>query len=487
LSVFKKLAGEAAWYGLSSIIARMVNFILVPLHTTIFVDRADYGEIGQLYGWIALAVLIYSFRLEAAYFRYASQDKEDTSYRYSKTLTLCLVLLGSVSILFFYQTIANWLDIKYAKLILFAGAIVGLDALAELPFARLRMEKRPIRFATIKSISILINVFFNFYFLYWAPSLGWPHPEQAIASVFWANVLGSLVTLGFLYKEYLYQGFAWNQVELGKIIRYSWPLVIVALAGVIDDAMSRQFIYWLAPGDAVQKKLWMGEYNACVKFAVFITLFVQAFRYAAEPFFFRHMHHQDAKKDYSQITTYFTQFLMIGYVAILLYIDFFQGWIIRNPAYLQAMPVVPIVLLANVFLGIYYNISNWYRLTDRTEYGLYTALIGMGVTIFFNYILVPRIGYYGTAWTLLLCYGIMTLTSFLWGQKFYPVDFDIRKILLAISSGVLVYLLAVNLQGYLAWSGWKFFCLRSGLFLFYLIVFNRPLLKLFLPTPKART
>lgn len=478
LSVFKKLASEAALYGLSSILARLVNFILVPIHTGVFKERADYGVIGQLFGWIAVGVTLYTMRLESAYFRYASNDENSRSYANSKIVTLLITIILSASVLFFADPLAQWLQIGgYGYLVKYAALIISFDALAELPFAKLRLQKKPVKFVTIKITGILINVVLNVYFLLLAPHLNTPAPEDKIAAVFLANLMASVFTFLLLNKEYLAEGFEWNKKEITKVLQYAWPLLIVGLAGNFNDAMTRQFIGWFANGTAEVKKTMMGEYNACVKFGVFIMLFVQAFRYAAEPFFFKHMHHSEAKSDYSKITTYFTQFLMIGFVGVMVYLDFIQPIVVRTPSYLNGIGIVPLVLMANVINGIYYNVSNWYRLTDKTEYGMYSALIGVAVTVISNYILVPLYGYYGTAMAMILCYFTMTLITYLWGQKYFAVNYEWRKMIVVMAGGILTFLLYTFIRDYIHPGYLLKFVLSSFFFIVYLFVFNYSLLR----------
>lgn len=473
MSVIKKLAGETALYGLSSILARMVNFILVPLHTAVFTERNDYGVIGQLYGWIALVVIFYTMRLETAYFRYAQQESSSRTYPTAKSGIIGISIAGSVLIYLFAGPIAGWLQVDgYGYLIRLAAGITALDAICELPFARLRLQNKPRRFVAIKFVNIGINVVLNFIFLVWLPQQGFAffEPEQMVSFVFLANFFASMFTLLLLSREFGAEGFKLDTVEFRKMISYSLPLLVVGLAGVFNDAMTRQFLGWLAPGTIVEKQILMGEYNACVKFAVFITLFIQAFRYAAEPFFFKHMNQQNAKNDYSRITTYFTYFMMIGFVAITLYLDFFKTWIVRTPSYLNAIGIVPVVLIANVFLGIYYNVSNWYRLTDRTRYGLYSALIGVGLTIVFNILLVPRFGYMGTAWAMLICYAGMTIITYAWGQKFYPVPFEVHKILSVLIGGVLIYLISLWIKNNFDWPPVVTFAVHSLMMVSFVIL-----------------
>lgn len=478
MSVFKRLASEAALYGLSSILARFVNFILVPIHTGVFKERADYGVIGQLFGWIAVGVTLYTMRLESAYFRYASNDDNSRSYANGKIITLLIAVVLSALLLIFADPLAHWLQIDgYGYLIKYAALIISFDALAELPFAKLRLQKKPIKFVTIKIIGILINVLLNVYFLLVAPKFTFPAPGDKIASVFLANLIASAFTFLLLNKEYFAEGFEWNKKEITKVLQYAWPLLIVGLAGNFNDAMTRQFIGWFASGTVEVKKTMMGEYNACVKFGVFIMLFVQAFRYAAEPFFFKHMHHADAKADYSKITTYFTQFLMIGFVGVMVYLDFIQHIVVRTPSYLNAIGIVPLVLMANVINGIYYNVSNWYRLTDKTEYGMYSALIGVGVTLISNYLLVPIYGYYGTAIAMILCYFSMTWVTYLWGQKYFAVHYDLKKWIITIAGGILTFILFSVLKDALDPGYVLKFVLSSVFFAAYVLIFNYKLVK----------
>lgn len=480
MSVFKKLAGETALYGMSSILARVVNFLLVPLHTHVFTHRDEYGVIGQVYAWIALGIILYTLRLESAYFRYSSNDPTSTAYANAKSSVTVIALFLSFILFISADLVASWLQIPgYGELVRFGAGIIAIDAICELPFARLRLEKRPVKFVTIKIINILINVFLNYFLLWWAPKQGYAFFDESnkIMYVFLANFAASAVTLLLLSKEYLIQGFELNKTELIKIFSYALPLFIVGIAAVLNDSMTRQFLGWLVPGTSLDKQTLMGEYNACVKFGVFISLFVQAFRYAAEPFFFKHMHSDNARLDYSRITTYFTQFMMIGFVAILLYLDFIKHYVVRTPSYLNAIGVVPIVLLANVFLGIYYNVSNWYRLTDRTRYGMYSALIGVGLTIIFNVLLVPRFNYYGTAWSMLICYLGMTVVTYVWGQKYYPVPYEINKILWIILGGIFIYVLSKAIDSVLPQGIYLKLLIHSVLFGLFVVLFNRDMVK----------
>ncbi|MEO5581768.1 MAG: polysaccharide biosynthesis C-terminal domain-containing protein, partial [Saprospiraceae bacterium] len=438
------------------------------------------GVIGQVYAWIALGIILYTLRLESAYFRYSSNDSSSTSYANAKSSVTAIAVFLSLLLFVSADLVAIWLQIPgYGELVRFGAGIIAIDAICELPFARLRLEKRPVKFVTIKIINILINVFLNYFLLWWAPKQGYTFFDERnkIVYVFLANFAASVVTLLLLSKEYFIQGFELNKTELIKIFSYALPLFIVGIAAVLNDSMTRQFLGWLVPGTSLDKQTLMGEYNACVKFGVFISLFVQAFRYAAEPFFFKHMHSDNARLDYSRITTYFTQFMMIGFVAILLYLDFIKHYVVRTPSYLNAMGVVPIVLLANVFLGIYYNVSNWYRLTDRTRYGMYSALIGVGLTILFNVLLVPRFNYYGTAWSMLICYLGMTVITYIWGQKHYPVPYNINKILWIILGGIFIYVLSKAIDSVLTQGIYLKLFIHSVLFGVFLFLFNRDMVK----------
>lgn len=419
--------------------------------------------------------------MEAAYFRYASNDAGSKSYANAKSFVLLAAILFSVIFILLSPQVAHWLDIDgYDQLIKYAAGIMALDAICELPFARLRLQNRPIKFVSIKIVNIITNVALNYFFLWWLPHQNHNVGDATtkISLVFLSNFIASIVTILLLSKEYFAQGFKIELPELQKILTYCWPLLPVGLAAVMNDAMTRQLLGWLVPGNITEKQNIMGEYNACVKFGVFISLFSQAFRYAAEPFFFKHMHTQNAKADYSKITTYFTMFTMLGFVAILFFLDYFKSYVIKNPAYLNAVGVVPVVLLANVFLGIYYNVSNWYRLTDKTRYGMYSALIGVGLTILFNILLVPRFGAMGTAWSMLICYFGMTAITYWWGQKYYPVPFELTKILMAILGGILIYYLSNVLNDRFHTSLLTKFILNTVLFIVYLIVFQWPMVKL---------
>ncbi len=443
MNPFKKLLGQTAVYGLSSILGRMMNFLLVPLYTLVFADASDYGIVSQLYAFVAFLNVFLTFGMETTYFRFiqGAEDKEKIfSNTFLTVLTLNSILLFSV--LFFSQDVANALLFgEHKEYMVLMAAIVVVDAVSALPLAKLRAQEQARKFATIQFASIAVNIILNLVLLglVFHPE----RPEEGVLFILIANLLSSLVKPALLYKDFLLIKFRFDWKLFREMLRYSFPVVIAGFAGIINETLDRillkQILY--NPNDhnsADYADEQIGIYSACYKLAMLVTILLQAYRYAAEPFFFNQMGNEDRNKIYVKVMNYFVAGMCLVFLLISLNLGIFK-YFIPNEAYWEGLPVVPILLLANIFLGIYFNQSIWYKITNRTQFGAYIAIIGAMVTVLINVIFIPKYGYMASAWATLIVYALQMVLSYILGQKYYPIKYNLRKFVLYLGSSILIY------------------------------------------------
>ena len=461
MSLIKQLAKETAIYGISSILVRLLPFaVLTPYFTEIF-KEGEYGIITDMYTNIAFLVVLFTYRMETTFFRFGSRES-DFENTFSTTAWSLIFSTGFWLALFwlflpnFTQAILKSTD--YQDLVMLMLCIVGSDALTAIPFARLRLKKRPIRFAAIKSLNVIVNIISVFFFLEACPFLieqGWSQLEfiydtnNRISYVLWANLIASLFTLLVFLPMYgkLKWQFDWNL--WGRMIKYTAPLVVVGVAGVVNQLSGNTFIKELASNDYSFNFQCEGIYGAVTKIAIFMTLYTQAFNYAAEPFFFNNANRSDAKQQYADIAKLFTIIGCIVFLGIWAYIDILKYFI--DDKFHVGLPAVPILLLAFLCLGLYYNFSIWYKLTDQTKYGGYIAVGGSIITIALNFILIanPSIPcYISPAIAALACYIFMATAAYYIGQQKYPIPYNIKSIgfylLLAVTFFGASYFLKMN-------------------------------------------
>lgn len=433
----KKLAGQTAIYGTTTIIGRLLNYLLVPFHVYIFTNPATYGIVGEMYAYVALLLVILTYGMETAFFRFSSiEPDKNRVFGTALTSLLATSLLFITLGLLFSQNIADFLEYSFhPEYIRWFVIIVGLDAISTIPFARLREENRPYIFAGIKLINIGVNIFFNLFFLWFCPlmikqGIATPffeaiyNPDIGVGYIFIANLIASIVQIIILFFTVKKISFHFDTALLKRMLKYAFPLLILGLAGIVNETIDRIMIKKLSPDDIAMYNV--GVYSACFKIAVIMNLFIQAFRYSAEPFFFSLYKEKDAKQGYSVVMTYFVIVCTFIFLAVMMYLDFIKYFVSEN--YRVGLPIVPIILLAYMFLGICYNLSIWYKLTGQTKYGAYITVGGAAITIAVNWILIPAIGYIGAAWGHLITYLAMTIASYLTGQKFYPISYNLKKI-----------------------------------------------------------
>jgi len=445
----KKLAGETIYYGISSIFGRFINFFLTPIYTySVIIDKAKMGHLTELMAYTAIFLILFTCRMEAAYFRFG-KDKEtqDSSYRNAVfTVVMFSVFLG-ILLFLLAPVIAPALDYPgegiYFRLL---AIIMTIDALCELPLSKLRFEGKAKQFAKIRIINILVNVSFNIFFVVICPYLYnkgfamvtfWFRPESIIAYIFLSQVFGSFSALILLRKHLKIKGtMDWSLWK--KMMDYSWPLIIVSLVAMFNEMFGRIILKWFLTGSMVQNEAQLGVYGANYRLATLIALFTQAFRYAAEPFFFRESNSKDSVKTYADVTKYYLIFSIFGFLVVSLYIDLFKFFI--GPKYFEGLKVVPVLLLANVFNGLYFNVSIWYRLKDRTLTGAAIAITGAVLTLYFNWMLIPILGYIGSAFATLICYFSMTLICYFLGKKHMAVPYATGTMMLWLVVAVLLQL-----------------------------------------------
>ncbi len=454
----KKLAGQTAIYGGTTVLSRLLNYLLVPLHTYLFSNAADYGVVGELYAWTSLFIVILTYGMETAFFRF-SQD-EGVKDRVYSTVVGSLLVTSTLFIVLcsvFAQPIADWLRYPaHPEYVRWFSVIIGVDALTSIFFAHLRFLNKALRFAAVKLTNILVNVILNLFFLLLCPWLLTKNPDSAFVNaiynpeigvgyIFIANLVASVVTLLMLFPGILRQKFVFDWQLWKKMFRYAFPLLIFGLAGIVNETMDRVLIKRLSL--AAEPQASVGIYSACYKISILMTIVIQAFKYAAEPFFFRKAKDKDAKETYAEVMTLFVLVCSVIFTGIMLYMDIVQYFV--GSTYRVGLPIVPILLLANLFLGIFYNLSIWYKLTGQTKFGAYIAIFGAVITLVLNWLLIPRFDYMGAAWTTFACYLSMMVVSYLLGQKYYHVDYDLKRILFYLFFAVAVYGLSVGVNRWL--------------------------------------
>ena len=441
----KKLFGEIAIYGLSSIIGRLLNYLLVPLHTYVFINPADYGVVSELYAWVAFLIVILTFGMETAFFKFI-QNEGDKKNVFSTALST-LLSLNSVFflvVLLFYQDIASLLLYEdHGEYIVMLGAIVSIDAISALPLAKLRAEEKAKRFSIIQLSSIAVNIILNVIFLLFC--FDYNNPEQGVFYIFLANLIASLVKPIFLLKSFtLIRGI--DRSLLKRMLVFSFPLAIAGFAGIINETLDRILLKQMLynpenPSSLDYAEAQVGIYSASYKLAMLIAILLQAYRYAAEPFFFSQMKNQDRNKIYSQIMNVFIAFVCGIFLLVTLNIDIFK-YFIQNETYWVGLQVVPILLMANIFLGIYYNQSIWFKLSGKTKFGAYIALFGASLTVLINILYIPKFGYMACAWATLIVYFTQMVISYILGQRHYPIPYNLKKFIFYISLALALYFLS---------------------------------------------
>jgi O-antigen/teichoic acid export membrane protein len=463
----KKLAGQTAIYGLSSILGRVISYLLIPLYTRVFIP-SEYGISNELYAYSSLLLVLVTYGMETAFFRFSEMEKDR-----SKVYSTALISLLASTVLFIIITLALARPVaglirysNHVEYIIWFALIVSMDALTAIPFAHLRALNKAKRFATLKLINIFFYIGLNLFFLLLCPYLLKKDlfsgiinhiysKDIGVGYIFISNLIASALTIVLLLPEYLGITYRFDRALWKRMMRYALPLLIVGFAGIINETMDRIFLKFLLPEKIAMSQV--GIYGACYKISLIITIFIQAFRFAADPFFFAQAKEQNAKQVYADVMKFFVIICSFIFLAVMLYIDFvkhFVGkeyyttvthidggvishWLFGNE--ISGLQIVPVLLIANICLGIYYNLSIWYKLIDKTSFGAYISVIGALITTVLNVWLIPLIGYMGSALATLICYASMMILSFVYGQKHYHINYNIKRLLGYISLSLILY------------------------------------------------
>ena len=446
-------------YGLSSIIGRMLNYLLVPLYTRVFVT-GEYGVVTELYAYVSFFNIVFTYGLETAFFRYAEKEKGNQNI-YSTSLISIIIssVVLAAPLILFSSSIASWLnhhdgsDKMLPQYISCFAAVLALDAISAIPFARLRQEHKAFRFAFIKLMWIAVNIGLNIFFLLICPKLqnGIFHdfinkvydPQIGIGYVFISNLIASAIVLVLLLPELVKVAYTFDKKLWTEMMIYGLPLMVAGFAGMINETFDRIMLPHLVPDKSTALSQ-LGIYGACYKLSILMSLFVQTFRYAAEPFFFSQAMSDKAQQTYARVMHYFVLFCAFIFLSIMLYIDIVKVFIGKE--YREGLGVVPILLMANLCLGVFYNLSIWYKLTHQTRWGAWFSIIGAVITLVLNIILIPIMGYMGAAWTTLICYAAMMIISYVVGQKNYPVPYNISSFFYFIVTALVFYFISEQIR-----------------------------------------
>lgn len=442
MSLLKKLAGQTAVYGLSSVLGRMLNYLLVPLYTSVFLP-GEYGVLTELYAYVAFLNILYIYGLETAYFRFSSAENSTDYFSVAFTSILLTSILFSGTVFFFSDQLAVLLGYEgNGEMIRWLSLILAIDAIVTIPFARLREQGKAKNFAVFKLSNIAINIGLNLFFLLFCPWFLKDHPDHFLSTVYDTEIGIGYVFLSNLIANGLYLLFfipVWKQVKLTfhlqewrKMMHYAWPILIIGFAGVTNEMLSRALLRHRLPEGfyaGLTNLEALGVFGACYKLSIFMVLAVQAFRYAFEPFFFAKASDKNSPALFSEVMTGFVIFTSFSWLLISVSLPYLAPIFLRQESYLQALDTVPWLLGGGLFLGVFYNLSIWYKLTDKTLYGAYISIIGAVVTFGLNWILIPLIGYMGSAIATFGTYFIIVITSFFWGRRHYPVPYDLKRVL----------------------------------------------------------
>ena len=490
----KILAKETAIYGVSSIVGKFLNWLLVPLYTYVLQQQSDYGIVTNLYAWTALLLVILTYGMETGFFRFANKDGENAQTVYSTSLIALFTtsLLFAVACVVWRMPIASALGYPtHSEFIALLGIVVAMDAFASIPFAYLRYKKRPLHFAVLKLLFVFLNILFNLFFLVLCPKIqdwsiisSWYNPDYGVGYVFVANILATgiqtlclipmtLPNLPFRGEELPRskggQGkvFSWSLLQ--RMLRYSLPLLVLGVCGIMNQTLDRILFPFFYDGADAQAQL--GIYGACFKVAMVMMMFTQAFRYAYEPFVFAKHKDKKSVEAYADAMKYYIIFSYMILLGMIFYLDLLK--FIIAPSYWEGLKIVPIVLWTYIFQGVYFNLSFWYKLTDKTQWGAYFSLIGVVITFALQAIFVPRIGYMASAASSTVCFFVLMALSYFVGRKHLEIPYDLRRI--GIYTGIVVAILAgyYALAHFLPINEWTKMGIGTILLIIYCVLFYR--------------
>jgi O-antigen/teichoic acid export membrane protein len=435
LSLYKNLFKQTAIYGLATVLPRMFSFLLVPIYTELL-PKAAYGKVSIIFSWMIFFNVILAYGMETAFFRFYNKESNKKSVVETTTVSIfwSTLLFLFVSLLF-RNTLANWsgIDMQY---ITYTIWILVLDALVIIPFSILRANQRPLYYSSIKIGNVVVNLLLNLFFLVVLPRIAQSNPTGFLSEfyfenfqigyIFISNIIASLLTFLALSSNYFQIKWQFDFDLWKRMMRYGLPILVAGIAFAINEQFDKILLGKLLPSDIADSEV--GIYSACYKLGLFMVLFRTAYTLGIEPFFFSHADKENATQTYATVTKYFVIFGSFILLTVIVFADLFKYLMIRDASYWEAMKVVPLIILANFFLGIYTNLSVWYKLIDKTHIGAYISIIGAIITLVLNFLLIPKFSYYGSAIATIAAYGSMMFISYFMGNKYYPIPYDMKKI-----------------------------------------------------------
>lgn len=435
MGLYKNLFKQTAIYGLATVLPRMFSFLLVPLYTDLL-PKAEYGKVSIIFAWMIFFNVILAYGMETAFFRFYNNETNKKSVVETTTVS---IFWTSISFLFIALLFRNALaerlgiDVQY---ITYTIWILALDALVIIPFSKLRAYQKPMIYAAFKIGNVLVNLTLSVFFLLFLPKIAQSHPDGFLSSlyvenfqigyIFLANIIASLLTFVALSPNYVFLKWNFDFNLWKRMMHYGLPIMIAGIAFAINEQFDKILLGKLLPANIAEAEV--GVYSACYKLGLFMVLYRTAYTLGIEPFFFSHASDKNAPQTYATVTKYFVIFGSFILLAVIVFADIFKYLMIRDSSYWEAMKVVPLIILANFFLGIYTNLSVWYKLIDKTYIGAYISIVGAIVTLVLNFLLIPSMSYYGSAIATIAAYGTMMLISYFLGNKYYPIPYDIKKI-----------------------------------------------------------
>ncbi|OAB31481.1 Membrane protein involved in the export of O-antigen and teichoic acid [Flavobacterium fryxellicola] len=437
MGLYKNLFKQTAIYGLATVIPRMFSFLLVPLYTDLL-PKAEYGKISIIFAYMIFFNVILAFGMETAFFRF--YNKETNKNAVVETTSVS-IFWTSISFLFisllFRNTLSLWSGID-EQYITYTIWILVFDALVIVPFSKLRVNQQPIQYAIIKIGNVVVNLFLNIFFLSYLPDIAKSTPDHLVSNlyiedfqigyIFVSNIVASLLTFLVLSPNYFKLKWRFDYALWKRMMQYGMPIMVAGIAFAINEQFDKILLGKLLPADIADAEV--GVYSACYKLGLFMVLYRTAYTLGIEPFFFSHAASKDAPQTYATITKYFVIFGSFILLSVIVFADVLKVIMIQDESYWEAMKVVPLIILANFFLGIYTNLSVWYKLIDKTYIGAYISIVGAVITLGLNYLLIPTMSYYGSAIATIAAYGSMMSISYYFGNKYYPIPYDINKIVL---------------------------------------------------------
>ena len=435
MGLYKNLFKQTAIYGLATVIPRMFSFLLVPLYTDLL-PKAEYGKVSIIFAYMIFFNVILAYGMETAFFRFYNKETNKNSVVETTSISIFWTsFVFLVLSLLMQNTLAQWsgIDVQFIN---FTIWILVLDALVIVPFSKLRVNQQPISYAIIKIGNVAVNLFLNIFFLILLPAIAKSNPDYFLSAfyiedfqigyIFVSNIVASLLTFLVLSPNYFKLKWQFDYNLWKQMMKYGMPIMIAGIAFAINEQFDKILLGYLLPSNIAVAEV--GVYSACYKLGLFMVLYRTAYTLGIEPFFFSHSSNENAQQTYATITKYFVIFGSLILLFVIVFADLLKQVMIPNASYWEAMKVVPLIILANFFLGIYTNLSVWYKLIDKTHYGAYISIMGAVITLVLNYLLIPTMSYYGSAIATIAAYGIMMGVSYYFGNKYYPIPYDINKI-----------------------------------------------------------